>query len=405
MRDELVIALAQTDPTARDEAGRLLTLRRALAEAAAASADLVAFPALALEEAASVERLAEGAAGGPAVLVGAPWRAGDGRAFEAVFLLQGGTVAGKALRHAADPEAGFAAGPVPGPLGLLPARGGFVRLGALLAADLATEDVAEALGECGAEILVALGREPWAPGAAERRLQQAIARVAETGLPLLYVNAVGGAGGRVAEGGSLVLAADRRLVLQAPMLEAAVTICRWHRGEDGGWRPVGRGPIARPLPEPELPWRALVLGLQGEARRQGCGSALLDLAGGPEAMLAAAVAVEAFGAAGVRVVAGESGGDALAARLGLRAERLDTGPAVEALRAALAAVGPPPAGAALEGLAQRVRESALLALAESAGALLVSGGAGRPGFPALGGLGEAGCAALLHWRGLGGTSA
>ena len=74
------------------------------------------------------------------------------------------------------------------------------------------------------------------------RLNIAVARVTESGLPLIYVNQVGGQDELVFDGASFGLHADRSLAFQLPAFREAVTIVRWQRSGDG-WRCVD-GPVA-----------------------------------------------------------------------------------------------------------------------------------------------------------------
>ncbi|HSK40734.1 MAG TPA: nitrilase-related carbon-nitrogen hydrolase, partial [Arenibaculum sp.] len=292
MTDRLAIALAQIDPAVGDVRGNADRIRDARAEAAARDADLVVLPELALSGCPAeglaakpfflaavrteVERLAaETADGGPALLVGAPWIEG-GRVFDAALLLERGRIAAVRYRHEpADgdlPEAGggFHPGPVPGPVNFRD-----VRLGVLVGADIATPDVAEALGECGAEILLAPGAGPFDTQAMDRRLNLAVARVTETELPLVCVNAVGGQDGLVFDGGSFALGADRALVAQAARWREQVVITRWQRG-DAGWTCV-HGEIARPDDGLESVYRAMVLGLGDHVRKNGFPGVLIGL--------------------------------------------------------------------------------------------------------------------------------
>jgi NAD+ synthase len=394
LRAEIAIALVQANPTARSDAERIAEAARLHAEAAALGADLTVLPGRFLAGADAVAGLARATAdGGPALLVGAPWRGPDGRLYDAAYLLRGGEVAGKALRHAPDPEGRLGAGSVPGPLGLELRGGGAVRLGVMAGADLGTEDVAEALAECGAEMLVVLDRSPFARDGAERRLQRAVARVTETGLPLLLVNAVGGPDGLVGDGGSLALGADRRLAVQAPAFEAAVTLCGWRRDGDGTWTPVGRGPVAPPLPATEALWRALVLGVRDQACAVGAETAVLGVGGRPDEALALAVAREALGPARVRAVA----------LSGTGADALDVGPAAEALRRALAPLAGGKPGVVACALEMRLRKLALLALSEELGALLLAAAEEGPGFPVLRGPDPAERQALLDRARIAGT--
>ena len=123
-------------------------------------------------EAAVREFAGETSDGGPAVLLGAPWRA-DGKVYDAALLLDAGRIATVRFSHVLPPSPGrvrqpkrFAAGPVPGPLNF---RG--VRLGVLVGDDISTPDVAEALGECGAELLVHVSAVPFGIDAQDRRIE------------------------------------------------------------------------------------------------------------------------------------------------------------------------------------------------------------------------------------------
>ena len=106
MTDRLSIALAQLNPTVGNIPANIDRIRTARAEAAARGADLVVCPELVVTgyppedlvlkpffldtvEAAVRALAAETADGGPALLVGAPWR-DQGRCHNAALLLDGG---------------------------------------------------------------------------------------------------------------------------------------------------------------------------------------------------------------------------------------------------------------------------------------------------------------------------
>src|SRR6266446_9877735 len=207
--DNLAIAIAQLNPTLGDIAGNADKARRARAEGAFDSADLVALPELflsgyppedlvlkpALQAAcrSKVEELArETADGGPALLIGTPW-AEDGKLYNAVALLDGGRVAG--LRFKVDlPNYGvfdekrvFAPGRLPGPMNI---RG--VRIGVPICEDIWGPGPVECISETGGEILLVPNGSPYRRGVIDERLNVAVARVKEAGLPLVYANQVGG---------------------------------------------------------------------------------------------------------------------------------------------------------------------------------------------------------------------
>src|SRR5438552_7893273 len=225
---EFRITLAQLNPTVGDIDGNAAKVRAARAKAAADGADLIVFSELFLAgyppedlvlkpafQAAcrfAVEALArETADGGPAVLIGTPW-VEEGKLYNAYALLDGGTI--EAIRFKVDlPNYGvfdekrvFAPGPLPGPVAV-----NGVRIGIPICEDIWGADVVECLSETGAEILLVPNGSPYWRDKSDVRLNLAVARVTESGLPLLYLNQVGGQDELVFDGASFVINADRTL--------------------------------------------------------------------------------------------------------------------------------------------------------------------------------------------------
>src|SRR5215470_11587893 len=244
--DRLAIAVAQLNPTVGAISGNLECARKARQQATRAHADIVAFselfiagyppedlvlkPAFQAACRSAVEALARDTAdGGPAVLIGTPW-AEDGRLYNAYALLAGGKL--EAIRYKVnlpnygvfDEKRVFASGPVPGPVSF---RG--VRLGLPICEDTWTdwgdyENVVECLVETGAELIVVSNGSPYWRDKAEVRLNVTVARVTEAGLPLLYVNQVGGQDELVFDGASFALNADGALAAQLPAFREEVAL-------------------------------------------------------------------------------------------------------------------------------------------------------------------------------------
>ncbi len=406
MPAQLTIALAQCNPTVGDLDGNLALIEGLWAEAAEAGADLVVFPELVLtgypledlvlkpalleRSAALLDRLAAATAkGGPAILLGAPWAEGKERPYNGAFLLAGGEIKGRRAKHELpnygvfDEKRVFAAGPVPGPLRLDLLDGGLVRIGAMVCEDMWVPDVAEGLEESGAELLLVINGSPFEAGKQDTRLQHAVARVTETGLPLLYLNLVGGQDELVFDGASFVLDADRRLVAQAAWFEPALLLTTWTH-DDRGWQPMGDRQLTRPPEELEAIYRAMVLGLRDYVHKNGFPGVVLGLSGGVDSGLSAAVAADALGPERVhalmmpsRYTSTDSLEDAWesADLLGIQLDTVEIEPAFEAFKTVLAPLfGDRPPDITEENIQSRIRGMILMAVSNKLGSMVLTTG-------------------------------
>ncbi len=394
------LALVQADPTVGDIAGNAALVRQARRRAGDAGADLVMFPELflcgyppedlvlkpAFQDACrkACEELArESADGGPAVLLGLPWADG-GKLYNACALLDGGVI--QAVRFkVALPDYGvfdesriFSAGPLPGPV---PFRG-IARLGLPICEDIWSEDVTECLAETGAEILLSPNGSPFRRGVGDERMNVAVARVVETGLPLVYLNQVCGQDELVFDGASFVLGGDRSLVHQLPDFRDSFVLTDWRR-EAGRWL-CEPGEIATIETGDEADYAACVLGLRDYVGKTSFPGVVLGLSGGVDSALCAAMAVDALGADRVtcvmmpsRFTAPQSLEDARACAVGLgvRYETVPIADTVAATEAALAGLfaGREP-DVTEENLQSRARGTLLMALSNKFGWMLVTTG-------------------------------
>ncbi len=358
MTDKLRIAIAQLNPVVGDIAGNLKLVLQAREEAARQGADLVIASELVISGyppedlvlkpffqdriEAAVGALAKATGDdGPGLLIGAPWREGT-RLHNAGLLLDRGEILTSRLKHhlpnygVFDERRVFASGPMPGPMDF---RG--VRLGVMICEDMWFEDVAECLGESGAEILVCLNGSPFEQDKPDERINLAVARVTETGLPLIYVNQVGGQDELVFDGVSFVIDSARRLALQAPAYRSYLGVSDWRR-EKGVWACTG-GEIEKPPEGLEAVYQAMMLGLHDYVEKNGFPGIVLGMSGGIDSALSAAVAVDALGAERVHLVMMPSpytSADSLE----------DAGEAAKVLGARLDTVSIEPAMAAFEGM-------------------------------------------------------
>jgi NAD+ synthase len=402
--DQFSITLAQLNPTMGDVKGNAAKVRAARERARAEAADLVVLSELfiagyppedlvlkpAFQSACriEVEELArETADGGPAVLVGTPW-VDDSKLYNACVLLDEGRIA--AIRYKVnlpnygvfDEKRVFARGPVAGPMTI---RG--VRVGVPICEDIWLEEsteyenVVECLAETGAEILIVPNGSPYAGGKADMRLSIAVARVTESGLPLMYLNQIGGQDELVFDGGSFTLNGDLSVAAQLPAFEESITTLRWQK-EASGWR--CNGPVAALLEGDKADYAACVLGLRDYVNKNGFPGVLLGISGGIDSALCAAIAVDALGAERVRGVmlpfrftAQVSLDDAakLADHLGFRYEVLPIAKAVHGFEEILSEVFKGLArDITEENLQARARGTLLMAISNKTGAMVVTTG-------------------------------
>jgi NAD+ synthase len=284
--------------------------------AAALGADLVVFPELfvtgyppedlvlkpAFQAAARrrLEALGRELGPGPAVLTGTVWPEG-GKVYNAAALLDKGKVA--AVRFKVDlPNYGvfdekrvFAPGPIPKPVDF---RG--IRLGVPICEDIWGPGIAEGLAERGADILIVPNGSPFDWTKPDVRMDIAVARITETGLPLVYLNQVGGQDELVFDGASFVLNADRSVAAQLPAWEEAVTLTQWRKTANGWY--CEKGDRAAVEQEEASAYQACLLGLRDYVEKNGFPGVILGLSGGIDSALVAAISVDALGPKRVRAV-------------------------------------------------------------------------------------------------------
>ncbi len=399
MTDSLILAIAQINPTVGDVDGNVERIRAARAEVP--DAHLVVCGELAvagyppedlvlkrsfqsyIENA--VSSLASATAdGGPALLVGAPWRL-DGTLYNAALLLDGGGIAEIRLKHALpnygvfDEKRVFAGGPLPDPV---PFRG--ARLGVMICEDMWAPEVTRHLRRQGADILVVLNGSPFEIDKPGVRCGLAADRVAESGIPLIYVNLVGGQDELVFDGASFVLDGQGRLCARAPAWRTTVTATRWRPGGQGLAFEDAGGIVEPESAGLEAIYRAMTLGLRDYVDKNRFPGVVLGLSGGIDSALTAAVAVDALGAERVHCVmmpspytSADSLEDAAeAARLlGTSLESIAIGPAMEAFSEMMRGVfAGRPADVTEENIQARARGVVLMAISNKLGHMVLTTG-------------------------------
>ena len=305
----LTIALAQLNQRVGDlaaNAAAMLDWR-----ARARGADLIVFPELQLtgyppedlvlkpefvrRSMEAAERLIDATADdGPAMLFGSVHEQ-DGAVYNAMLFAEGGKLVARRLKHELpnygtfDEKRVFAPGPLPDPVEW---RG--VKLGIPICEDIWLEPVCAHLAKAGAEILLVPNGSPFELDKDQRRLSLVQARVTETGLPLVYLNRVGGQDELAFDGSSFVVNDDGQIALQMPDWDEALWLTEWGRTANG-WT-CATAKKSRLSAYPEDIYRAMMVGLRDYVGRNGFPGVLLGLSGGIDSALSAAIAVDALGA-------------------------------------------------------------------------------------------------------------
>ena len=152
----------------------------------------------------------------------------------------------------------------------------------------------------GAECIVAINGSPYEIGMQKIRESQAAARVAGAGIPVIYVNTVGGQDELVFDGGSFVMDAAGGIAMRAPAFEEMLIGVELTAGA-AGVDPVA-GAVVGDLPVEQSVYNALVTGTRDYVDKHGFSGVVIGLSGGIDSALVLTVACDALGAERVRAV-------------------------------------------------------------------------------------------------------
>ena len=392
------LTLAQLNPTVGALSANADLAREAWLMARDAGADMIAFPemyltgyqtqdlvmkpAFARDAMAVVTGLAEACADGPAIGIGAPCLEGD-VLFNGYYVLERGRVSAVVRKHhlpnalVFDEKRQFTAADVSGPY-----RVGPLVIGTPICEDAWHEDVAEAQAESGAQILLVPNGSPHSRGRHDTRIDQMVMRAVETGLPVVYLNLVGGQDDQVFDGASFVL--NERGHMTHLLASFADQIAHVDFTEtDAGWRvqPGDRAPMPDDL---ERDYHAMVVGTRDYLHKSGFQRVLLGLSGGVDSALVATIAADALGPENVQCImlpseytSGHSLEDAaqVATMLGCRLDDISIAGPRAAVTEALA---PMFAGLAAdvteENIQSRLRGLLLMAVSNKLGAMVLTTG-------------------------------
>lgn len=345
--------------------------------------DLVRKPAAVKDCMDAIKTLAlDTKAGDMAIIVGTPWRT-DAGLFNAVAVLSDGVVAEVRFKHELpnyavfDEKRVFDAGPIPSPVTI---KG--VKIGLPICEDIWFDRVTAGLKSAGAELLIVPNGSPYRRPVREERLACARARVAETGVPMIYVNQVGGQDELCFDGGSFALSHTGEMVQSLPNFTEDLSVSRWKK-KGNNWVCV-EAKMAEQMVGLAADYAAMVLALRDYVDKNKFPGVLLGLSGGIDSGLSAAVSADALGPDRVRCVmmpsrytSQDSLDDAAdnAKRLGVPYDIVAIEPAVEAFGTMLGPLfeGTTP-GVAEENIQSRTRAVILMALSNKLGHMVLTTG-------------------------------
>jgi NAD+ synthase (glutamine-hydrolysing) len=391
------IALAQINPVVGDLSGNAKLIRNAAEVAHRAGAKLLITPELALtgyppedlllrpafiEAAADTLnqlRTALAAYTGLAVVIGHPLKTPEGLHNAASVLRDGQCIASYAKHELPNNEVFdevryFTPGSAPCVFDIEGCA-----IGVIICEDAWHAGPAAQAKGAGAQVLISLNASPYHLHKETLRLQVLRKEIGATGLPLIYVNAVGGQDELVFDGGSFALDSKGLVATAMPQFESGiglVTIDQYGEPE--------LGLIAPSQSMESQAYAALVLGVRDYVHKNGFPGVIIGLSGGVDSALVLAIAVDALGAEKVRAVMMQSpytaeiswvDARALASNLGVQYDEIPIGSAVEALEGALASqfAGLAP-DTTEENIQARVRGTLLMALSNKTGRLVLTTG-------------------------------
>jgi len=399
MSNRFRITLAQLNPTVGDLAGNATKARAAWDAARIAGADVVALPemfitgyqaqdlimkpAFVAAVQAEIAALATACADGPALCIGGPSVGEDLKLHNSYFTLQGGKIASVVHKYflpnynVFDEVRHFSRDMMQGPVAI-----NGVRIGMPICEDAWYPDVVEALEESGAEFILVPNGSPYFRDKFETRLNHMVARVVESGLPLIYLNMVGGQDDQVFDGGSFVLNPGGVPAVQLPTFDEVISHVDLERS-DAGWRALD-GDFARHPDSMEQDYRVMVTALRDYMAKTGFKQVLLGLSGGIDSAIVATIAVDALGAENVRCVMLPSeytsqgsldDAKAVAENLGCRYDFVPIGKARDAVTETLAPLFEgTKTDLTEENVQSRIRGLLLMALSNKFGEMLLTTG-------------------------------
>jgi NAD+ synthetase len=387
------VAIAQLDCVVGDLPGNAARILAAVDEARRGGADLLVTPELSLcgyppEDlllrpaflaacADELERLAARISG-PAVLVGFP-ESTDGVRYNALAVVRDGRIEAVYRKRELpnytvfDEDRYFE----PGTDACVIEVAG-VRVGLVICEDIWFPGPAQQARAAGAQIVVVPNGSPYHTRQQALRREVVTARTRETGLPVVYVNRVGGQDELVFDGASFIADAKGGIAQQVPAWRETIALAEFA----GATPKAVRGELDARL-EPNV-YAALTMGVKSYVEKNRFPGVLLGLSGGIDSALTLAIAVDALGPERVRAVMlpspytatmSREDAHAMARSLGVRYDEIPIDAVFRTFRETLAAeFSGLPEDATEENIQARIRGTLLMALSNKYGSIVLTTG-------------------------------
>jgi len=152
----------------------------------------------------------------------------------------------------------------------------------------------------GAECVIAINGSPYELNTQSKREQVVRSRIAESHIPILYLNMVGGQDELVFDGGSFAMDAEGNIDFRAPAFDEglhALVLSASAKGIE-----IRSDTIVEHLPTEESVYRALTSGTRDYVGKHGFPGVIVGLSGGIDSALVLSIACDALGPEQVRAV-------------------------------------------------------------------------------------------------------
>lgn len=313
-----------------------------------------------------------------AILLGVPYR-DKTTLYNAVHLIYDGEIIATRMKHELpnygvfDEKRYFTAGPLPKPIEFMG-----MKLGVMICEDMWFPTVSQHLKDQGADILVVINGSPYDTHHHQIRIQHAELRVSKTGLPLIYVNQVGGQDSLVYDGASFMMNQSGHVIMQCEEFVEEFQDITLEKSSNGKWM-QSTETIHPPHPETEAMYQAVMTGLRDYVEKNKMAGVLIGMSGGIDSALSAAIAVDALGPERVHCVmmpsaytSDDSFADArdCTEKLGASYEEISITPMMTTFNE----IKPHVRGLAHENLQSRLRGLILMTMSNESGRMVLSTG-------------------------------